>query len=132
MDQFGARLKAAREQTGVSLRHVAAATKISVTALEALERGDFARLPGGIFGRAFVRAYALQVGLDPEVTVSEFIVELTRFEREHDTVAARVGVTPEDRAFLERQRRATRWLKLIVVVVVAVAIGVVLWQTRLR
>lgn len=70
--QFGARLKAAREARGISLRDVAARTKITVSALEALERGDPARLPGGIYSRAFVRAYAVEVGLDPEATVHEF------------------------------------------------------------
>lgn len=70
--QFGARLKAAREARGISLRAVAATTKISVSALEALERDDPSRLPGGIFSRSFVRAFATEVGLDPEATVREF------------------------------------------------------------
>jgi cytoskeletal protein RodZ len=65
-------LKAAREARGITLRDVAATTKISVVALEALEHDDPSRLPGGIFSRAFVRAYAVEVGLDPEVTVREF------------------------------------------------------------
>ena len=61
---FGSRLRAAREARGVSLRDIAAATKISVLVLEALERNDASRLPGGIFSRAFVRSYAKEVGLD--------------------------------------------------------------------
>ena len=132
MERLGPRLKAAREQSGLSLRQLSTATKISVAALEALERDDFSRVPGGIFGRAFVRAYALEVGLDPDATVAEFVAELTRHEREAVSVAQRVGVTAEDRAFAERQRRAVRWLRLIVVVVVGLAIGVVLWWTRVR
>ena len=70
---FGARMKRAREERGVSLRDIAEVTKISVSALEALERNDISRLPGGIFSRAFVRSYADQIGLDPEETVREFI-----------------------------------------------------------
>lgn len=70
--QFGARLKAAREARGISLRDVAATTKISLVALEALEHDDPSRLPGGIFSRSFVRSYAIEVGLDPDATVSEF------------------------------------------------------------
>ncbi|MGE0449139.1 MAG: helix-turn-helix domain-containing protein [Vicinamibacterales bacterium] len=70
---FGARLRDAREGQGVSLRVIADATKISVRALEALERNDISQLPGGIFSRAFVRAYAVQVGLDPEETIAEFL-----------------------------------------------------------
>lgn len=80
---FGARIKLAREQRGVSLREIAETTKISVRALEALERNDISRLPGGIFSRAFVRSYAVEIGLDPEQTVREF---LSRFP--DDSLAA--------------------------------------------
>jgi transcriptional regulator with XRE-family HTH domain len=72
---FGARLREARERRGVSLRQIANATKISVAALEALERNDISRLPGGIFSRAFVRSYAVEVGLDPDATIKEFIAQ---------------------------------------------------------
>ena len=129
MNDFGARLKAARVKSGVSLREIATTTKISVAALEALEREDYSRLPGGIFSRAFIRAYALQVGLDPEATVNEFLTELQRFERE-SKVATRVEITPEDKEFLERQRRAQLWLKLVAVVLFLTAIAIALWQTR--
>ena len=70
MEPLGIRLKRAREERKLSLRQIAVETKISVSTLEALERGDFSRMPGGIFGRAFVRAYALHVGLDPDPIVS--------------------------------------------------------------
>jgi len=73
---FGATLREARESRGLTLRVIADTTRISVRALEALERNDISRLPGGIFSRSFVRAYALEVGLDPEQMIAEFI---TRF-----------------------------------------------------
>jgi hypothetical protein len=44
-----------------------------VQALDAIERNDIARLPGGIFSRGFVRGYAHEVGLDPEETVRDFV-----------------------------------------------------------
>ena len=72
----GARLREARETLGLSLRQIANSTRISVMSLEALERGDLSRLPGGIFTRAFIRAYAQEVGLDPDRTIQEFIAEL--------------------------------------------------------
>jgi cytoskeleton protein RodZ len=72
-DDIGAHLREARERAGITLRDVASATKISVPALESLERNDIARLPGGIFVRAFVRAYAAHVGLDPEDAVRRFV-----------------------------------------------------------
>lgn len=75
MGDFGGTLRSAREEKGISLRHIANATKISMGALEALERNDFQRLPGGIFTRSFVRAYAQEVGLDPDQAVEDFVAE---------------------------------------------------------
>ena len=66
-------MKRLREDRGVPLRVIAETTKISVSALEALERNDISRLPGGIFSRGLVRAYAEQIGADPETTVREFV-----------------------------------------------------------
>ena len=72
---FGATLRAARERKGASLRQIANTTKISVSTLEALEANDFERLPGGIFTRSFVRSYALEIGLDPEAAVRDFLAQ---------------------------------------------------------
>jgi cytoskeletal protein RodZ len=58
------------------LRQIATNTRISVMSLEALERSDLSRLPGGIFTRSFIRAYAQEVGLDPDRTIQDFIAEL--------------------------------------------------------
>ena len=116
MSDLGARLKQARQQRGVSLRDIATATKISVVALEALERNDYSRLPGGIFSRAFVRAYALAVGVEPEEAVNEFLVDFTRWEKErgaHRRSGRRSRA--DDREFLERQRRALRTLRTVLV-----------------
>ena len=71
----GARLREAREARSMELRDIAATTKISIGALEALEQNDFDPLPGGIFTRAFVRAYANEVGLDPEQTTRDFMAQ---------------------------------------------------------
>jgi cytoskeleton protein RodZ len=72
-NDFGCRMRHIREERGVSLRQIAQTTKLSVSALEALERNDISRLPGGIFSRAFVRSYAAEIGVDPEQTVRDFL-----------------------------------------------------------
>jgi len=69
---FGARLRTARERKGIGLDAIAQSTKINAALFEALEQGDASRWPSGIFRRAFVRAYANAVGLDPEPTLKEF------------------------------------------------------------
>jgi cytoskeleton protein RodZ len=109
MHDFGGKLRQARERRGISLRQIAEKTRISVAALEALERDDISRLPGGIFSRAFVRSYAIEVGLDPDPTVDEFI---ERFNQEPPPTAAAVAASVPDieREFEHRRRRATRAL----------------------
>jgi hypothetical protein len=87
----------------MTLRQVAEATRISVRALESLERNDIARLPGGIFSRAFVRAYAVEVGLAPEETVQEFIAQ---FPDESVTAGHPTAKAHEDFEAVEGNRRA--------------------------
>lgn len=70
---IGARLRSARQARGISLRQIADATKLSVNTLEALERGQIGRLPGGIYRRSIVRAFASEVGLEPEATLQAFL-----------------------------------------------------------
>ena len=67
---FGAWLHRERERRGVALRTIADRTKIGMRLLESLERGDLTRWPGGIYRRAFVRAYAGAVGLDADLVVA--------------------------------------------------------------
>jgi len=121
---FGARLRDAREARGLSLRQIAAATKISVMALEALERNDRTRLPGGLFSRAFVRAYAGEVGLDPDQAVREF---LERFPDDLETAPPPDGVRrrPANEIAGGGSHSGLRWLGLAVTIaLIVVWIGV--------
>jgi cytoskeletal protein RodZ len=126
---FGAQLKQARERRGISLRQIATSTKIAVTALEALERNDFSRLPGGVFSRAFVRAYAVEVGLDAEETVREFLVQKDAAEAAAMEHIVKPDVTADDEAFLERQRKAGIVLRVVVIAIVVIIVGlIVMWR----
>ena len=124
---FGSKMRRAREERGVTLRHIAEVTKISVSALEALERNDISRLPGGIFVRAFVRSYALAIGLDPEETVRDFVA---RFPDDSVTVGSRY-VTYDDDAGDESRRRRLSGV-LITVLVIGLIIGAILFITSTR
>jgi cytoskeleton protein RodZ len=70
---FGARLKREREQRKVTLDDISAATKIGTRFLHALEDEHFDQLPGGIFNKGFVRAYARHLGLDEEQAVADYL-----------------------------------------------------------
>lgn len=71
----GTALRTARELRGIPLSRMAATTKIPVTVLRALEANDFDRVPAGIFVRGYIRAYAREVGLEPEAAVAQFLAE---------------------------------------------------------
>jgi transcriptional regulator with XRE-family HTH domain len=71
-DAFGPNLRRIRVQRGISLDRISEATKVSPDFWVGLERNDFSRWPSGIYARAYVRAYAFEIGVDPEATVNEF------------------------------------------------------------
>ena len=109
---FGPRMKRVREERGVSLRDIAERTKISVRTLEALERDEVARLPGGIFSRSIVRAYSEAIGSDPEGAVRDFVAQ---FPIESVLPGAS---TPRVRAMYVRMAIAA----LVVIVVIAMLV----------
>ncbi len=57
-------LSTIRKNRGISLQEIAEATKISVRALEAIENGDFQKLPGGIYNTSYIRQYARAIDFD--------------------------------------------------------------------
>jgi len=69
---FGDRLRRQRQRKNLSLTEIAAVTKVGASHFAALERGDCSRWPGGVYNRAFIRAYAQAIGLDPDETAAEF------------------------------------------------------------
>jgi cytoskeleton protein RodZ len=130
MDDFGGKLRQARERRGISLRQIASSTKIAAAALEALEKNDISKLPGGIFSRAFVRSYAVEVGLDPDDTVKEF---LDRFNQDPPPTAEAMAaaIPEEERQFEQRQRQAVKALAFgAVSLVVLAAIGYFVLRNR--
>ena len=98
-DGLGARLRVQRERKRIELAAIAQSTKINIALFEALERDDASRWPTGIFRRAFIRAYAEAIGLDPALVLREF---LERFpdpsDEPHVSVARsdRIGIAPDD------------------------------------
>ena len=72
MGDVSTTLRVARECAGLRLEDISARTKIKLLQLQALERGEFDRLPGEFFTRAFLRTYAREVGLSADEIVREY------------------------------------------------------------
>lgn len=77
MASFGEELRRERELRDISLREISEATKISIRFLEGLEQNNFDLLPGGVFNRGFVRAYARFIGVDAEEMVNAYLHEVS-------------------------------------------------------
>jgi cytoskeleton protein RodZ len=73
LPSFGEKLKKEREKRSITLEQISTSTKIGTRMLQALEEEKFNQLPGGIFNKGFVRAYARCVGLDEEQTVADYL-----------------------------------------------------------
>lgn len=76
---LGAQLRAARERRNISLRELSDQTRIARRYLEAIEQDNHKELPGGIFNRSFIKAYAKAVGFSEEEAVKAY----TKVAREH-------------------------------------------------
>ena len=73
MASFGAQLKQEREKQGLTLEQISLSTKIGTRMLRALEEEQFDQLPGGIFNKGFIRAYARCLHMDEEQAIVEYM-----------------------------------------------------------
>jgi cytoskeleton protein RodZ len=73
LPSFGEKLKRERERQNITLDQVSVSTKIAIRMLRAIEENNFNQLPGGIFNKGFIRAYARVLGLDEEHTVADYL-----------------------------------------------------------
>jgi cytoskeletal protein RodZ len=71
-ETIGEKLRLARETRGIALRDISEQTRISIRYLEAIESDDYRRLPGGIFNRSFIRAYAKFIGYDEHNALEDY------------------------------------------------------------
>ena len=119
----GSELQEARKRRQLTIDQLAARTKIAVNMLRALENNDLSRVPPGIFARGFLRAYAREVGLDPESTVVRY---LDQFEPPAPPeVPARAATRPV--IHRERPNGEPGWRAWMPVGIAVLAVGAVLF-----
>lgn len=143
---FGERLKRHRERRGITLQAISEQTKIARSLFVSLENGDCSRWPSGLYSRAYVRAYAEAVGLNPDDTVEDFAALFSAKvvpdgldagvpRRRRDPGALRLSLADDPpSAMLEAARRAVFAAgELVVALTVAVLVyrflGAGLWST---
>src|SRR5208337_2167504 len=143
LPSFGEKLKSEREKRKISLEQISSSTKIGTRMLQALEEDKFNQLPGGIFNKGFVRAYARVVGLDEEQTVVEYLQASGDAPLVRNEPGGHEALSQEDRA-RENQQNAHRleaisdsparplpW-GLFAALLLAVALALSFWSHRQR
>jgi len=80
-------LKTIRRNRGITLEEISASTKISVRSLEAIETGDFRKLPGGIYNTSYIRQYARAIDYDESALLAFY----------HSKMPAGAGMGPANR-----------------------------------
>ena len=140
MGSFGERLRKEREQRGITLDDVSLSTKIGTRMLRALEEEQFDQLPGGIFNKGFVRAYARHLGIDEQQAVSDYLeaagesISVNKIEAVAQAPAERPKPVAPPPPAVGRQDSAAAnlpWGKLAIVLLL-VALGLSLWSYHTR
>ena len=113
-----------REAQGIALRDISEQTRISIRYLEAIELDDYQRLPGGIFNRSFIRAYAKFIGYDEHSALEDYARTLReRGESDDDGSKihhSRVYTDEED----AHRRSPLKTLLLAIVILAALSLAV--------
>src|SRR5688572_5405033 len=84
-ETLGEKLRAAREERGITISQVAEQTRIAPMYIESIENDNYKPLPGGIFNKGFVKSYARFIGMDEQEALQDY-----------GKIAAQVEGTPED------------------------------------
>jgi len=126
-NQIGEQLKAARQSKNLSLDDIQNITKIQRRYLVAIEENNLSVLPGDFYVRAFIRQYALAVGLHPDEVLGEKppvsisrSSDLSRAHQDDDGIM-RAGI---DHTMTAKSRLSnfmpTIWIGLLIVIALAV------------
>jgi len=80
-----------RKNRGISLRQIAESTKIGIRALEAIEQGEFQKLPGGIYTTSYIRQYARAIDYDESELLAVYQRDATAVQQELSQSGRRNG-----------------------------------------
>ena len=130
MGAFGDKLRREREMRGITLSEISESTKISKRWLQALESEQFDQLPGGIFNRGFVRAYARFLGINDEQAVADYIAASNEQEPPEDKFPLEIHEKKRSDAPPLNPKRSFVPILLAIVALVLVVGGWSVWVKR--
>src|SRR5690625_4240497 len=125
--EIGEILKEARESQTISLESLQETTKIQKRYLVAIEEGNFNILPGTFYARAFIKEYALAVGLDPHTLLEEHKDEIPKTETEVEEQYSRMQRSRQQRHSTSRSPAVFSLIPRIIVILLIIGIIFVAW-----
>ncbi|MGZ8847801.1 MAG: helix-turn-helix domain-containing protein [Pyrinomonadaceae bacterium] len=121
---IGEKLRLERETRGIALRDISESTRISMRYLEAIETDDYRRLPGGIFNRSFIRAYAKFVGYNEQEAIEEYTQTLREHGESADDVTSK---SQRSIVYTEGANRRSPVLTFLLVVIILALLSFGVW-----
>jgi cytoskeleton protein RodZ len=82
MESLAINLREEREKKKISLAQIAADTRISLRHLQSIEEGRYGDLPGGVYNRAFIKAYCESIKIDPREFLERYDAEVSSSDSE--------------------------------------------------
>src|ERR1700731_2684249 len=65
-------LASRRKRSAISLEQISQATKIGIRSLQAIEAGEFQKLPGGVYSTSYIRQYARAIDFDESLILDHY------------------------------------------------------------
>ena len=133
--RFGDELRSERERRGVSLEKLYAETKVNPRHFDALERGDYKLLPGGVFRRGIVRAYLGSLELEEQVWMPRFEASYAAFARavgldsgQEDDAWATFATNIKKNRSAPQPRQTAKWLGVLGLFLLLLAAAWAVWH----
>jgi cytoskeletal protein RodZ len=121
-ESIGEKLRLARETRGIALRDISDQTRISMRYLEAIESDDYRRLPGGIFNRSFIRAYAKFIGYDENQAIEDYSRTLRELGQPDEETKSHKSLVYTDDGAHNRSPLMTLLLALVILAVLTLCV----------
>jgi len=124
LSSIGNILRTERETQGRTLTEVSKAVYIKTKYLSALEEENFAAIPGEVYVKGFIRAYASYLGMDGEELVAQYDgpSESILLQKETPTAVTEVG-----KGRRRRRRKVVSWPEITIIIGVILFILLIVW-----
>ena len=124
MSSIGNILRTERETQGRTLTEVSKAVYIKTKYLSALEEENFAAIPGEVYVKGFIRAYASYLGMDGEELVAQYDGPSESILLQKETPTA---VTEGGKGRRRRRCKAVSWPEIAIIIGVILFILLIVW-----